>query len=165
MKSNILSDSKFEHIVPFKDQIKKAEIRASQLELNDDNETINFENLNKKIFRIKYLQRKNRVMFSSSSNEDSYGDETVTTNQKIIQNKYCKTKCSNCIVGMSFRLNEIDEDINKMSLENILNELKKHGHAKYKKINGKNRTKIQAQEELKHHLLNNHRKKTNKIID
>ena len=100
-------------------------------------------------------------MFTSSSNEDLFEDDRDTINKKQNQNN-CKSKCSKCTVEMSFRLKDIDQDISNLSLENILNELKKHGHPKYKKVNGKNRTKIEAKEELKYHLLNYHRKKITK---
>ena len=56
MKSTILSDLKDEHKVLFKDQIKKTEIQENQIELvnENENETINFENFNKKVLSIKF---------------------------------------------------------------------------------------------------------------
>lgn len=68
----------------------------------------------------------------------------------------CKIKCRNCTQVTAFQISDLDRPNNFFSLTQINEELKRHGHPKFKKINGKSRSISQAKLELKDHLINYH---------
>ncbi len=65
---------------------------------------------------------------------------------------FCYEACENCIALCKFDINEIDLKGQPL----ILEELSKHNHLQYRKINKKVRNLKQAKDELKNHYLKYH---------
>lgn len=150
-KSRIISDLKIEKKIIFIDQIKPIIDKNEKIipEKKIENEVCNITNLKKKNFLIRLNQRSKKRFLNKNS----------PTHSKIISKSlegFCKKNCYKCETVTNFEIEDFEHELENFSLQQLNQELKNHGHAKFKKINGKNRNIEQAKDELKYHLLKFH---------
>ncbi|CAF1001538.1 unnamed protein product [Brachionus calyciflorus] len=150
-KSTIISDLKKEIIIQFSDKSKaysKEEIVQNEIKIAND--PISIENLEKKLFHIDLLQREKRRKLSNSTEKKNL--QSI----KLFNKANCKKSCKSCTQQTAIKLSDLDETTSFFRLNQINEELRRHGHAKFKRINGKNRTIEQGKKELRNHLIQFH---------
>lgn len=150
-KSRIISDSNCNILLKFNDRVKKIDNATDEIldEKRIEEEVLNITNLIKKNIQIKMNQRDKKRFLNNIDNEDN-----IIEIDKSLD--FCKRKCERCNFETSIQMNDLRSEIKNFTLKMLNNELKNHGHAKYKKINQKNRNIEQAREELMNHFIKFH---------
>ncbi|CAF0975069.1 unnamed protein product [Brachionus calyciflorus] len=157
LRSVILSDLRTSKIVEYRNKMHTLE---EPIEISNDDEKKckeqKLSNIRKKMKSIKKNIRLASTSKQSNINSTQEISFYLRNSHQIEFDTDCFENCENCNSALNYRLSDLAED--KMTRAEVIEELKIHGHPSSKKNkNNKNRTKVEAINELKNHYLRIHR--------
>ena len=146
--STIFSDLKTSIKVNFKDSKQIYKMKEPEKENPVKKAQLSLDNLARRVNNLKVLTR-NKMAFINNSEYDSNSSENLNLKS------FCYLKCKKCSAKPKFRLSELNQNTNLLTLAHLHDELKMHGHKIRKNFKS---NKYQLKKELKSHYLKQHKK-------